>query len=61
MVGQITTVLANENINIEEMLNRHHKGLAYNIIDVNQEISDAQLNKIKSIEGVIRVRSIPSD
>jgi len=61
MVGQITTVLANENINIEEMLNRHHKGLAYNIIDVNQDISEAQLKKIKSIEGVIRVRSIPSD
>jgi D-3-phosphoglycerate dehydrogenase len=61
MVGQITTVLANENINIEEMLNRHHEGLAYNIIDVNQEVTEDQIKKIKSIEGVIRVRTIPSD
>ena len=61
MVGQITTVLANEDINIEEMLNRHHMGLAYNIIDVGQAVTDDQLKKIKSIEGVIRVRAIQSD
>jgi len=61
MVGQITTVLANEDINIEEMLNRHHQGLAYNIIDVNQDISKDQLQIIKEIEGVIRVRAIPAD
>jgi D-3-phosphoglycerate dehydrogenase len=61
MVGQITTVLANEDINIEEMLNRHHEGLAYNIIDVDQSVTEDQINKIKSIEGVIRVRAIPSE
>lgn len=58
MVGQITTVLANENINIDDMLNRHHSDIAYNIIDVNQEISQAQIERIKSINGVIRVRVI---
>ncbi len=58
MVGQITTVLANENVNIEEMLNRHYEGIAYNIINVNQEISRKQLEAIKNINGVIRVRVI---
>ena len=58
MVGQITTVLANENINIADMLNRHHDEIAYNIIDVDEEVSDAQLEKIRAIEGVIRVRLI---
>ncbi len=61
MVGQITTVLANEDINIEEMLNRHHQGLAYNIIDVDQSVTEDQITKIKSIEGVIRVRAIQSE
>jgi D-3-phosphoglycerate dehydrogenase len=61
MVGQITTVLANENINIEEMLNRHHEGLAYNIIDINQEVTEEQIKSIKAIKGVIRVRVISSD
>ncbi len=60
MVGQITTVLANEDINIEDMLNRHHADIAYNIIDVNQDISPKQLEIIKNIKGVIRVRVIPA-
>ncbi len=61
MVGQITTVLANEDINIEEMLNRHFQDLAYNIIDVNKEISAKQLEIIKNIKGVIRIRVITSN
>ncbi len=59
MVGQIATVLANENINIEDMLNRHHDNIAYNIIDVNQEITPDQIDHIRKIKGVIRVRVIP--
>ncbi|MFC2125764.1 phosphoglycerate dehydrogenase [Bacteroidota bacterium] len=58
MVGQITTVLANEDINIADMLNRHYENIAYNIIDVDDEVTEAQLDKIKSIEGVVRVRLI---
>jgi D-3-phosphoglycerate dehydrogenase / 2-oxoglutarate reductase len=58
MVGQITTVLANENINIEEMLNRHHGDIAYNIINVNLGISEKQIEAIKNIKGVVRVRVI---
>lgn len=61
MVGQITTVLANEDINIDDMLNRHRDNLAYNIIDVNQKISDKQIEVIKGIKGVIRVRVITSE
>ena len=58
MVGQIATVLANDNINIEDMLNRHHDNIAYNIIDVNQEITPDQIDHIRKIKGVIRVRVI---
>jgi len=61
MVGQITTVLANENINIEDLLNRHHENIAYNIIDLNQEPKSNQIEKIKAIKGVIRVRLIPEN
>jgi D-3-phosphoglycerate dehydrogenase len=61
MVGQITTVLANENINIEDMLNRHHDTIAYNIIDVNQVITPDQNDLIRKIKGVIRVRVISDE
>jgi D-3-phosphoglycerate dehydrogenase len=61
MVGQITTVLAEQNINIEDMLNRHHKDIAYNIIDVDREINESEITRISNINGVIRVRLIPEN
>lgn len=58
MVGQITAILAEERINISDLLNRHKDGIAYNIIDLDSDISDESLKKIQAIEGVIRVRKI---
>ncbi|MCF8359258.1 MAG: phosphoglycerate dehydrogenase [Prolixibacteraceae bacterium] len=59
MVGQITTVLASESVNIANMLNRNRDNIAYNIIDVDRkEISDAVCEKLKAIEGVFLVRKI---
>jgi D-3-phosphoglycerate dehydrogenase len=58
MVGQITAILAEERINISDLLNRHKDGIAYNIIDLDSDISDHSLRRIQQIEGVIRVRKI---
>jgi len=58
MVGNITTVLADENINIADMLNKHRGDIAYNIIDIDGEISHEQVQKIRDIEGIIMVRLI---
>lgn len=61
MVGQITTILARENINISNMLNRNRNEVAYNIIDTDQAvIADSVQEKIKSIDGVLMVRILPS-
>ncbi len=60
MVGHITSVLADENINISDMINKHRGDIAYNIIDIDGEISDEQIQKIKEIEGVIMARVLPS-
>lgn len=56
MVGNITSVLADENINIADMLNKHRGDIAYNIIDIDGVIDDVQVQKIKSIEGIFMVR-----
>ena len=53
MVGQITTLLAAEGINISDMLNRHRQELAYNIIDVDGVPSDQVVRRIRDIEGII--------
>lgn len=58
MVGQITTVLAGENINITDLINHHRDEHAYNIIDTEQKISEPLLEQIRGICGVIRVRVI---
>jgi D-3-phosphoglycerate dehydrogenase len=56
MVGKITNVLADENINIADMLNKHRDEIAYNIIDVDGDIKEEQIQKIKSIDGIILTR-----
>ncbi|MDR1307864.1 MAG: phosphoglycerate dehydrogenase [Treponema sp.] len=56
MVGQITTVLAGGAINITDLINHHQNEYAYNIIDTEQPIPPAELDKITAINGVIRVR-----
>lgn len=56
MVGQITTILAEESINIADMINKHRGEVAYNIIDLDGAISDAALGRIRSIEGILMTR-----
>jgi D-3-phosphoglycerate dehydrogenase len=58
MVGQITTVLAAGDINITDLINHHHGEYAYNIIDTEQPISTDMVEKIKAIDGIIRVRTL---
>ncbi|GAK47065.1 D-3-phosphoglycerate dehydrogenase [Secundilactobacillus oryzae JCM 18671] len=59
MVGQIATLLANANINIETMSNAARGDVAYTIIDVDhlQEVQEAQLEAdLNKIPAVYRTR-----
>ncbi|MDZ7608504.1 MAG: 3-phosphoglycerate dehydrogenase family protein [Cyclobacteriaceae bacterium] len=60
MVGNITAVLADENINIADMLNKHFGDIAYNIIDIDGDIFDEKVQKISNIQGVLMVRLLRS-
>lgn len=59
MIGQITSILAEQDINISDMLNRHHHEIAYNIIDIDGEVKDDQLKKLREVEGIVMVRALP--
>ena len=59
MVGQITTVLAGDKINIADMMNKSSGDFAYNIIDIDGQVSEAQVEKLRKIEGVVMARLIP--
>ena len=56
IIGNITSILAKNSINIEDMVNKSRGDLAYTLIDTKQDISDEILKQIEDLEGVIRVR-----
>ncbi len=58
MIGQITPVLASENINITDMLNKSKGDYAYNIIDIDSTVDEGVVSKLRAIEGVVMVRVI---
>ena len=58
MVGQITTLLAEYKINIQDMINKSRGDFAYNIIDVDNEVSEDLLQKIRAVDGVVMTRLI---
>ncbi|MCK4830418.1 phosphoglycerate dehydrogenase [bacterium] len=58
MVGQISTILAEADINIVEMLNKSKGDYAYNIIDLSDQLTAKIIEAIYGIEGVIKVRAL---
>lgn len=58
MLGQITAVLADQNINVIDMLNKSRGEIAYNLIDMDSAPSDEAVAAIAGIEDVIKVTLI---
>jgi len=58
MLGLMTEKVAAMGLNIENLVNKSQNGVAYTILDFNDEVPKALADSIRSIEGVIRVRVI---
>ncbi len=58
ILGSVLAILADENINVIDMLNKSRDQIAYNLIDVADTPSDAVLEQMRQLEGVINVRLI---
>lgn len=58
MLGQISAVLAEQGTNIANMINRSRGDYAYTMVDLEEEITDENVNRIKNIVGVLKVRVI---
>ena len=58
MVGQISTCIAAEGLNIEDLLNKSIGDLAYTIVDVNAEPTEELLAQIRAIDGVLALRNL---
>jgi len=55
MLGQILSVLADQNINVIDMLNKSRDEVAYNLIDLETTPSDQAIAAIADIDDVIKV------
>jgi D-3-phosphoglycerate dehydrogenase len=55
MVGQMTSILAEENINISHMINKSKGAYAYTMFDLDAEPTAGALDRLKGIEGMIKV------
>jgi D-3-phosphoglycerate dehydrogenase len=55
ILGQILSVLADQNINVLDMMNKSRGEIAYNLIDLESEPSDRALAAIDTIADVIQV------
>ena len=57
-IEQILSLLSAEKVNIENMINKSKKEYAYTMIDLNTKVSEAILDKIRGLEGMLRLRVI---
>ncbi len=58
ILGSVLAIMADENINVIDMLNKSRDEVAYNLIDIGTQPTDAVLDKMRALEGVINVRLI---
>jgi D-3-phosphoglycerate dehydrogenase / 2-oxoglutarate reductase len=58
MVGQISTCLAQANLNIEDLLNKSLAETAYTIVDLDGPVPDETMAMIREIKGVLALRNL---
>lgn len=58
MLGQVSTMLADAELNIVDMLNKSRAGIAVTLIDVDRSPEPSVAESIASIEGVLSVRCL---
>lgn len=62
MVGQITTAISNNNLNIADMVNRSRGDYAYTMVDIENEVDDATVSSLEQemnqTQDIVAVRVI---
>ena len=58
MLNQFLQIACSTGLNVENMINKAYKDYAYAMIDLNGELDEEQVEALKSIPDVIRVRVV---
>ena len=58
MIAGFTTILSQDNVNIENMNNKSKGDYSYTIVDLGTKVDQKVIDDVRAIEGVLRVRVI---
>lgn len=58
MLSQFTAAFSEEGVNIENLVNKSRGEYAYTVMDASVEPSEAVLEKISKIDGVLKIRRV---
>lgn len=58
LIAQFTGAMASASINISEMVNKSKGDYAYTLLDLDSKVTDEAVEKIKAVDGVIKVRVV---
>ena len=61
MLSQITSFFGNNGLNIENLQNKSRGKYAYTLLDLSENMPHDTVEKLKEIDGVLRVRRIKND
>ena len=58
LIASFTTILGNENVNVEDMTNKSRGDYAYTLLDLGTKPAEAVISEIEKVDGVIKVRVV---
>ncbi len=58
ILSQVTSILAETGVNIENMINKSKGDNAYTVVDVTGGVSEAVVAKLTAVDGIVKVRVI---
>ncbi len=58
IVAKVSALLAEENLNIEYMMNMSRGRLAYTMLDLNVQAPDRVIRRLGEMDGILRVRDL---
>jgi D-3-phosphoglycerate dehydrogenase len=58
MIGQLSSAVAEAGINVSDMVDKSRGDFAYAILDLDAPATEELINKVASVEGVIKVRVV---
>lgn len=58
VLSSIMSIISNGSANVENLINKSRKDMAYTVVDLDTKVGDAVVEKLLALNNIIRVRVI---